>query len=282
MKTSTTTHTFMFAAVCLCALLFVTGCTASTSPTPGTSGETIPASTPAPPTGPQAGTTLALPGGLTLEEHALAGPATLEPLTFSPLDGTQAEIEARHADMRADRFPERLEAIDGLPAITAEWQGGTLTAVERTANPETQEIAVDLREQDNVIFTAPAGFPSPATALQALWTYDGHWALEILLATPDSWKGEVYLDGQLLNDQLGYEEAFGSQLLGGKLFYFYQRDGVIGINYDGQEASLGYSQVPHYQCCSASVLNPQQAQDMEAFFAERDGTWYYVELGLFN
>ncbi|MEJ2013516.1 MAG: hypothetical protein P8X64_14990, partial [Anaerolineales bacterium] len=125
-------------------------------------------------------------------------------------------------------------------------------------------------------------FPSPASPLQALWTYDGQWALEILLATPDEWKGQLYVSGQLVNEQYGYEEAFGSQLLDGKLLYFYQKDGTIGISYDGQDTPLGYSQLPHYQCCSGSALNPSHAREMVAFFAERNGVWYYTELGKFD
>jgi hypothetical protein len=185
-------------------------------------------------------------------------------------------------ELRGKLIPDRLTTLEGVPAIRAEWGDGTLVAKVLTTNAETHEMTVELRDGDQVLFTAPAGFPSPAVPLQGLWTYDGHWALEILLATPDEWKGQLYVDGQLLNDLRGYEEAFGSQLLGGKLFYFYQRDGVIGINYDGQESDLGYSQVPHYGCCSASALNPQQAEDMLAFFAERDGSWFYVELGKFE
>jgi hypothetical protein len=223
-----------------------------------------------------------LPGGLTLEEHALAGPPALEPLTFTPVEGTQAEIEARHAEQREKRLPTRLTTIDGLPAIRAAWDGRTLTAQVRIADSETQEMTVELWDQERVIFSAPAGYPSPASPLQALWTFDGHWALEILLATPDDWIGQVYLDGRLLNEQYGYEQAFGAQPLGGKLFYFYQQDGEIGIDFDGQDALLGYSQVPHYQCCSGSALNPQQAWEMVAFFAQRDGAWYYVELGEFE
>jgi len=224
----------------------------------------------------------ALPGGLSLEEHALAGPPALEPLSFTPVEGRQEGILERHALLRSERIPDRLVMVAGNPSIDASWGDGTLTATAVVSNPETREMTIELRAGDEVLFSAPAGFPSPATPLQALWTYDGHWALEILLATPDEWQGEVYLDGRLLNDEYGYQEAFGLQLLAGKLFYFYQRGGRIGISYAGVEADLGYSELPHYGCCSASVLNPQQAESMVAFFAKRDATWYYVELGRFE
>jgi hypothetical protein len=223
-----------------------------------------------------------LPGGLTLEEHALTGPPALEPLAFTPVEGTQAGILARHAALRADRLPVQLTTIDGLPAIRADEVDGTLVAKVVITNNETQEMEVELLDADRVVFTAPAGFPSPASPLQALWTYDGQWALEILLATPDEWKGQLYVSGQLVNEQYGYEEAFGSQLLDGKLFYFYQKDGTIGISYDGQDTPLGYSQLPHYQCCSGSAMNPQQAREMVAFFAERNGVWYHAEVGKFD
>jgi hypothetical protein len=40
--------------------------------------------------------------------------------------------------------------------------------------------------------------------------------------------------------------------------------------------------VIHYQCCSASALNPVQAQKMLAIFARRGEMWYYVEAGVFD
>jgi hypothetical protein len=273
MTSHRTTHRVLICLL-LAGCFLLPGCKPQSSPSsvPAVAGET----------NTLAASTQSLPGGLTLEEHALTSPPALEPLTFTPVEGTQAGILARHAALRADRLPVQLTTIDGLPAIRANELDRTLVAKVVITNNETQEMEVELLNPDRVVFTAPAGYPSPASPLQALWIYDGEWALEILFATPDEWKGQLYIGGQLVNEQNGYEEAVGSQLLDGKLLYFYQKDGTIGISYDGQDTPLGYSQLPHYQCCSGSALNPSQAREMVAFFAERNGVWYYTELGKFD
>jgi hypothetical protein len=97
----------------------------------------------------------------------------------------------------------------------------------------------------------------------------------------DVW-GEVIQDGISLNKQHGYQEAFGFQLMKGKSFYFFKKRGRLGISYNGVEIPLGYTQVPHYWCCSAAALNPRSAKNMVAFFAQRGGVWYYIEIGVFD
>jgi hypothetical protein len=118
--------------------------------------------------------------------------------------------------------------------------------------------------------------------LQGLWTYDGHWALEILFADTSTWAGQIYIDGELVNRAKGFDEAFGFQLLGGRPFFFYSREGHMGFSYDNQEVDLRYEEIPHYMCCGESSLNPVHAQNMTAFFARQETTWYYVELGVFE
>jgi len=282
--------------VCLSVMLsalMISGCAQAGNPTqigttegPSPSGvEAGPLSSPAP-NGAAAGQSAPdieeLPGGPTLESTLLAGPPTTEPLTFEPIGQTQAEVLARHAAERQRAYALEVRSDDQYrPTLTAEWAGGTLLA-RIDSDPTTQAQTARLLEDGQVIFTAPAGFPSPAVPLQGLWTYDDHWALELLMATQDEWKGEVFVDGQLLNDQLGYDEAFGFQLLDGKPFYFYQKGGTIGVNFDGTSTDLGYTRVIHYECCSGSVLNPVKAHAMVAFFAEEAGGWRYVEIGVFN
>jgi hypothetical protein len=67
-----------------------------------------------------------------------------------------------------------------------------------------------------------------------------------------------------------------------KPFYFFKKFGRLGISYDGREIPLGYAEIPRYGCCSAAALNPRSAENMVSFFAQRDGIWYYVEVGVFN
>lgn len=219
---------------------------------------------------------------LQLEEHRLVGTPEPEILRFQPLYSTQEDILAEHASDRAIGFSRAVSAVQGNPAISSLGDSGDLLAVLVTSAQGQPEQTVRLLSSSKIIFETSAGLPSPVLPLQGLWTYDGHWALEILFADQNTWAGEVFIDGELVNGLKGYDEAFGLQLLAGKPFFFYQRNGHVGYSYDGQEKELDYDEVPHYRCCGESSLNPLQAQNMVAFFAVRENTWFYVELGDFN
>jgi len=94
--------------------------------------------------------------------------------------------------------------------------------------------------------------------------------------------GDIIVDGVSLNQQKGYLETFGFQLMNGKPFFFFKKSGHIGISYNGKEISLEYTQIPHYWCCSGAVFNPEIAENMVSFFAQRNETWYYVGIGVFE
>ena len=217
-----------------------------------------------------------------LSEHVLSAAPGMDNFSFQPVQGTQDEILAVHAAERAKPVVYEISNLDGNPVMSALGDDPGLQAVLLTAAGDTPAQTVQLLRGNEVVFETPAGMPSPALPLQALLTYDGHWALEILFADETTWAGQVFIDGELVNEQKGYDETFGLQLLAGKLFYFYMRDGLAGYSYDGKETDLDYSEIPHYRCCSESVVNPVPAENMVAFFGQRDGTWYYVELGNFE
>jgi hypothetical protein len=146
-------------------------------------------------------------------------------------------------------------------------------------------------KQDGVeIYRIASGPGSPLNALQGLWVYDSHWALEaakISLTQKENSitvnaVGRIVVDGQILNESLGYDEAFDFQTLNGRPFYFFKRNGKVGASFDGVEIPLDYDKVPHYGCCSAAELNPRKYQDTVEFFATRDNNWYFVEIGVFG
>lgn len=223
-----------------------------------------------------------LPGGVILEEHALGQAPVSDPFNFQPVEGTKANILLKHADERSQVTPTTYSFIDGNPVIKKPWGGSELNAVVFTDAGDITEQFVQVSTHDDTIFTTSAGMPSPVMPLQGLWTYGRHWALEILYATPATWTGRIFIDGIMVNQDKGYDEAFGFQLLSDQPFFFYKRNGLIGISYDGREADLDYNEIPHYLCCSDSILNPIPAENMVAFFARRSETWYYVELGTFK
>ena len=72
---------------------------------------------------------------------------------------------------------------------------------------------------------------------------------------------------------------FGFQLINKKPFYFFKQGSQIGISYNDQKTMMGYAQVPHYHCGSAAELNPIVAQNMVAFFAQRNGVGIMSRLG---
>lgn len=219
---------------------------------------------------------------LQLEEHQLTGAPELVPLGFEPLQGTQEEVLARHAIERGMIVSNETFPVDGNPAITSMGENTELEAIVVTTTQGQPDQSVRLLRGDELVFEAPAGFPSPVIPVQALWTYDGHWALEILFADETTWAGQIFINGVLVNEKKGYDEAFGLQLLADKPFFFYMRDGHAGYSYDGKETDLEFSEIPHYRCCAETEINPIPAQNMVAFFAVKDQEWFYVELGAFT
>jgi hypothetical protein len=237
-----------------------------------------------------------LPSGLSIEEYPLKNAPNVEPLTFMPIQGTQQEILTKHQQERGNSFPDNSFFTNGQPGISVQMGNEKLVALESFTDTITslgtfQKVSVQISRNGEIIYSIPAGDASPINTLRGLWVYLNHWVLEIAKVTQnfgpqneislDSF-GQIVQDGELLNERYDYDEAFGFQLMNGKPFFFFKRDGQIGISYDNQEVPLGYSQIPHYQCCSGAELNPKSAQNMVALFAQRDEKWYYVEIGVFK
>lgn len=116
--------------------------------------------------------------------------------------------------------------------------------------------------------------PQIDSPIKGLWSWDEQWVLEA--------NGHLIVDGQDMNEVLGYDEIFGWRLLSGQPFYFYSEGERVGISYSGQRLSQSYDEVVHYLCCEPAVFNVQGNRDMVWFHARRDGTWYYVEMGRYD
>ncbi len=230
---------------------------------------------------------LALPSGLRIEEHILQEAPTTEPLRFTPPDVSEMHI-TEHIP-----FPERDYFEGGFFNRSAGLGPDRLTATQlftvttTAAQVESHQVSVVVKRNGQDLITVPAGVASPRNPLQGLWTYGEHWALEVLSTErsfpapgviSDEATGEIYVDGISLNQSKLYEESFGFQTIDGRPFYFFKRDGQIGIWFDGQETPLGYTEIPHYNCCSSAVLNPRSYQNNVAFFARSGEKWYYVEI----
>jgi hypothetical protein len=245
----------------------------------------------------KSGTQPSLPSGLSVEEYALKDAPSVEPLTFIPEQRTQDEILAKHEKERENTFPDNSFFDNYQPGRSVQMGNKKLVALETytagtvTSSGTFQKVTVEVSLDGEVIYSIPAGDVSPISTIRGLWVYSNHWVLEIAHVTQtispqneislDS-IGQIIQDGELLNERYGYEEAFGFQLMNGKLFYFIKREDQIGISYDNHEVKLGYTQIPHYLCCSAAESNPKSAQRMVAFFAQRNDKWFYVEIGVYK
>lgn len=218
---------------------------------------------------------------LTVEEHALRGAPALEPLSFSPVESSMQAILALHADERAKVIPDESVLIDGNHAIRAALGQDVLTATDYYGGVGSASW-VAVTRNDTEIYRIETGMPSPITGLHGFWTYGDHWALETVYIAPETIAGLLAIDGKQEIPGHGYDEAFDFQILAGEPFYFARQGDKIGYFFGGAFTDAGYSEIPHYQCCSASALNPIHSGNMIAFFARRADTWYYVEAGVFH
>jgi hypothetical protein len=145
--------------------------------------------------------------------------------------------------------------------------------IEVRVNDEFTQFYVQRGDEILYTLTPPGPFVDPP--VYALGSWEGHWVLETT--------NEVIVDGQSLNAQLGYDEIFGWQLIDGQPFYFFKTGGRIHISYTGEEVTpYVYDQVQHYLCCESSMFNISGNGTMTWFYALRDGTWYYVEAGVYE
>ncbi len=222
--------------------------------------------------------------GLVLEVHPLQEPPDLDNGTFLPVGSTQQKVLAVHQSERERTVYNQYYTAEGdyNPRTTSLGPGPEYTAVLEESETEPYRQSVTVLKGDEFIFSVDAGLPSPSLPLQGLWSSLDHWFLEVYFIDEYSEEGRLFRNGDFLNFTLDYQDAFGFQLLAGEPFYFFQRDGKLGYSYDGEEISLPYDEILHYQCCSAALLNPIPAENMVAFYALTGEQWYYVELGDFQ
>jgi hypothetical protein len=202
-----------------------------------------------------------------------------ESLTIEPLEGTREAILAKREVERSQ------PAITFTPPVTV--GSDSINAVEGYTG---SQVTVEVTRNDLPVLTVDAGVISPINNFRGLWVVGEQWFLEVAHVEENQndpnaafviW-GEIFVDGNSLNDQHGYDEAFNFQVLDGKPFFFYNKDGQLGFSYDGRESKLDYTDIPHYLCCSASAFNPLPAEKMVAFYASQGEQDYYVELGAFQ
>ena len=226
-----------------------------------------------------------LPSGLSIEEHPLTKMPEIEPLVIHPMDGsTQAEVLQKHASLWGETLPPNAYYSVGHGSLWVMQGSDKLEAVEGPV--ENGQVTAQVTSNGKVVFSKSITPPGVTSEFRVLDVYGSHWVLELAKAKTNQadsfFAGEIFVDGQSLNDLLGYEDSFDFQTINGRPFYFFKRGGKIGVAYDGLEIPLNYDGVFHYGCCSAGALNPRIAQNITGFFAWRGGDWYYTEIGIFD
>ena len=134
----------------------------------------------------------------------------------------------------------------------------------------------------NLVYQGKTGFVIPFGPTDGPWSFNGHWAIVVLVAGPNVQGGQpvidhVVRDGEDLNTKYGYDQSFQFAVLDGRPFYFHQKAGKIDLSFDGRDITESFDEVPHYYCCSPALLNPHISMNMIWFLARRGQDWYYVE-----
>lgn len=111
-------------------------------------------------------------------------------------------------------------------------------------------------------------YTEPMFSTKTFTTWNGHWI----------WAARDFLiiDGEFLNEKLGFQEIFKWRLIDDKPAYLFHKDGRAGFSYDGKILPLEYQNIARYMCCGYAINNPYIGDHSAHFFAERDGVWYYV------
>lgn len=218
--------------------------------------------------------------GLTVEEHALVTDSERGRSAVLPYLVKNPEIMAKREQWRklpmtdgvALNFtPQEQQRLMHYPVKVGE------SVVYARAN---QKWEIEIVRDGKVVYTyshpKATLMASPTYMVQGLANWDGKWVFETVEST-------VLVDGESLNERLGYKEIFGFRMIAGKPFFFFTRDdGKVHIAYDGQVAPQVYDQVPHYGCCDSADYNPQGSEQMVTFFGVRDGQWYLVDMGVYQ
>lgn len=169
----------------------------------------------------------------------------------------------------------------------------------RVEEVSSEEETVSLMEitifrNDEPIQTIPAGQAAPINVVWGFMAYEDTWYLEInRYEKPEEGldgdatremqiHGDIIRDGVSLNEREGYQESFGFNVLAGKVFYFYRRDGGYGYFYDGVEHPLDFAYIAHHQCCSGAQTNPRFFEDEVVVIAGIEDQRYLVMFEIGN
>lgn len=162
-----------------------------------------------------------------------------------------------------------------------EWQAGESIAFapiyyqDELIYPVIASTIQITSESGQVIYETALPSNPVMNPIQTFQSWNGHWILEK--------EGELIMDGESLNKELGFEAIFDWQVIRGEPFFFFreEKNGPYSMMYAGQQFEQKYADIVHYQCCEPGAFNPNGNAYMTWFYASRAGKWYYVEVGTY-
>jgi hypothetical protein len=196
----------------------------------------------------------------TLDEYLILDPGGYAPYQFEWMAITPEWVYQKNA---AYRIPEK----SGWPIPPVQIAGHEIAVAEDWQ--QTQNYAVVTRDGAEIyrLETRP---PAGSSPIRGLWAWQNRWVLEV--------EGHIVVDGQDLGQNLGAQETFDWQIMAGKPFYFFIKDGIVNAMYGDQLLSLGYDAVVHDTCCEAGAFDVGHNDHMVWFYAKKDDIWRYAEL----
>jgi hypothetical protein len=124
---------------------------------------------------------------------------------------------------------------------------------------------------------------STRTAISAAWVHGETCVVEYRFSsyedTPSQSSRVSYhllVNGEDLNGPMRFSDAYHANILGERLFFFFERNGQRGWWYDGVETVTDYDLFFHDQSSSPGMWNPYFFDDGFELFARRNSIWYLV------
>jgi SanA protein len=167
---------------------------------------------------------------------------------------------------------EELDWTRFVHGVVPVYLGDDLFTVESVDNLGT---GYAVKRNGEVVYTYTPGRQfAGSPPVERLLVWEGHWILETVEG--------VFVDGESLERQLGIDEIFHYIVFQGQPLFFFKQDGRVQISCGGETLLLAYDEVVHYQCCEPAVFNIGSNDRMLWFYALKDGTWHYVEIGMYE
>jgi hypothetical protein len=133
---------------------------------------------------------------------------------------------------------------------------------------------VTATQNGKLLISVDCGSILDLNPIQATWVYQTHWILELYRNTNGYYHYEIFQDGISMNEIHRYDSSFGFQILGGKPFFFFKKNGKLGFSYQGREHLLNYDDIFYSSCyCEIRNSNPIQYENAVIFYALRNDSF---------